>query len=124
MEHIFLEPKNVKKETAEKGKIKLRLLDKGLFKNVLIGEFEFDVTKIYFRKDHALLHKWLALSDPYGDDYSKITGYLKVSISVTCTGDESIKIEEDDEAEEDTEILMPPSLNPIFYQLKIRLFSA
>lgn len=123
LEHIFLEPHNVEKKAAEEGKIKLRMVDKGLFKNSLIGEFEFDVSQIYFKKDHQLLHKWVALSDPYGDDYSQITGYIKVSISVTCTGDEAKEITEDT-GEEDTEILMPPSLNPTFYQIKIRVFQA
>lgn len=75
------------------------MLDKGLFKNTLIGEYEFDATKIYFRKNHALLHKWLAISDPYGEDYTEVTGYLKVSISITGVGDESIKIEDDDRPE-------------------------
>ena len=89
-EHIFLEPMGIEKKQAEEGKIKLRLLDKGIFKNALIGEFEFDVTQIYFKKDHALLHKWIAISDPTGENYSQVTGYLKVSISVTCTGDEAI----------------------------------
>ena len=70
LEHIFLEPGNIEKKAAEEGKIKLRLVDKGLFKNALIGEFEFDISQIYFKKDHCLLHKWVALSDPYGDDYS------------------------------------------------------
>ena len=32
-EHVFVEPKNVSKDTAEEGKILLRLLDKGLLKN-------------------------------------------------------------------------------------------
>jgi hypothetical protein len=43
-EHIFLECPGIDKKKAEEGKIKLRLLDKGLFKNDLIGEFDFDVT--------------------------------------------------------------------------------
>lgn len=100
-EHIFLEAPNVDKKAAEEGKIKLRLLDKGLFKNSMIGEFDFDVSAIYFKQDHALLHKWIALSDPYGENYNEITGYLKVSISVTCTGDEAIQIEEDNGEVED-----------------------
>ena len=86
---------NIDKKTAEEGKIKLRLLDKGIFKNALIGEFEFDVTQIYFRKEHALLHKWIAISDPTGDNYSEVTGHLKISVSITCTGDEAIQISED-----------------------------
>lgn len=91
-----------------------------------IGEFEFDVSKIYFRKNHVLLHKWVALCDPDSEDYGKVTGYLKVSVAVTATGDETIKIEEDlaDEVDQDLEVLMPPSLNPTFYQLKFRLFEA
>jgi hypothetical protein len=40
---------------------------------------------------------------------------MKVSISVTCTGDEAIEIKEDTAELEDTDILMPPSLNPEFY---------
>ena len=119
-----MEAPNIEKRTAEDGKIKLRLLDKGIFKNELIGEFEFDVSQIYFKKDHTLLHKWIAISDPSGENYADITGYLKLSISVTCTGDEAIQITDDTNEIEDTEILMPPSLNPKFYQVKIRFFTA
>ena len=89
-EHIFLEPRNVEKKEAEEAKILIRLLDKGFFKNYLIGQFEFDLSYIYFMKDHLMLHQWVALSDPNSDEYAKITGYLKLSISVTCTGDEQL----------------------------------
>lgn len=70
------------------------------------------------------MHKWIALSDPYGENYNEITGYLKISISVTCTGDEAIQIDDDTAEVEDADILMPPSLNPKFYQIKIRFFTA
>lgn len=120
-EHLFCEAKNIEKKKAEDGKIVIRLQDKGIFKNTLIGLFEFDLSYIYFMKDHLLLHKWLAFSNPNSENYSEITGYLKVSVNVTCTGDESVQIEEDDGAE-DPDVLMPPSLNPKFYQVKIRLF--
>jgi len=46
------------------------------------------MTYIYFKNDHMLLHKWVALSNPYGENLSEITGYLKVSISIACSGDE------------------------------------
>ena len=39
-----MEAPNVDKKSAEEGKIKLKLLDKGLFKNSMIGEFDFDVS--------------------------------------------------------------------------------
>ena len=122
-EHIFLEPKNIEKQAAEDAQISIRLMDKGFFKDQLIGSFEFDMSFIYFKKDHVLLHQWIALSNPGSEDYSKITGYLKVSISVVCTGDEQIQIEEDDDVNGGSDnIMMPPQLNPKFYQLKFRFF--
>jgi hypothetical protein len=122
-EHIFIEAKNIDKKQAEEGKISIALQDKGFFKNSLIGLYEFDLSYIYFMKDHVMLHKWLAFSNPNSENYSEITGYLKLSINVTCTGDESVQIEEDD-GPEDSNVLMPPSLNPQFFQVKLRFFQA
>ena len=87
-EHIFLEPRGVDKKEAEDAKIKLKLLDKGFFKDDMIGEFEFDLSHVYYMTDHVLLHKWIALANPSSKDYSSIKGYLKVSISVSASGDE------------------------------------
>ena len=39
---------------------------------------------IYLRKDHMLLHKWIAMSNPNGEDYAKIQSYVKISIAVAC----------------------------------------
>jgi len=66
----------------------------------------------------------LALYNPNSDDYATICGYLKVSISVVCTGDEQIQINEDDDTTgaSDANIMMPPQLNPEFYQVTIRIF--
>jgi hypothetical protein len=46
-----------------------------------------------------------------------------VSINVCCQGDEPIQINDDDGAD-DSNIMMPPSLNPKFHQIKIRFFQA
>jgi hypothetical protein len=89
-EHIFLEPRNIEKKEAEEAKICLKLMDKGYIKNSMIGMFEFDLSYIYFMNDHMLLHQWLAISNPNSDNYSEITGYLKVSISVVASGDEQL----------------------------------
>ena len=122
MEHIFMEPKNVEKQDAEDAQIVIRVLDKGIFKDELIGQFEFNLSYIYFKKDHIMQHQWVAISNPNGEDYSTITGYIKLSISVVCTGDEQVQITDEDGMEEDTNIMMPPQLNPKFYQLKFRFF--
>ena len=71
-EHLFCEPRNVDKKEAEDAKIKIKLLDKGFFKDDLIGEFEFDMSYIYFMKEHVMLHKWLALANPNSKDFAKI----------------------------------------------------
>jgi len=57
---------------------------------VVLGSFDFDLSYIYFMKDHIMLHKWLALSNPTSEDFAQITGYLKLSISVIAAGDEQI----------------------------------
>ena len=69
---MFLEPRGVDKLDADGAKISLKLVDKGFLKDALIGQFEFDMSYIYKRKDHVLLHKWLAFSNPNGKDYAKI----------------------------------------------------
>lgn len=112
---MFLEKNNVEKKEAEDAKITLKLMDKGFIGKSLIGSFEFDLSYIYFMKDHVLLHQWLALSNPSSENYAEITGYLKVSISVTCTGDEQVEIKEDDSGAEKDDVMMPPQLNPKFY---------
>jgi len=85
-----LEPKNVLKSEAEDARIVIKMLDKHFFKDSVIGQFEFDLTHIYFMKDHLMSHQWMALSNPNSEKYSEITGYLKVSISVICTGDKQV----------------------------------
>lgn len=55
-----------------------------------------------------LLHQWLALSNPSGDNYSEIKAYLKVSISVVSTGDEQLEIKEEVGPGDDENVMMPP----------------
>lgn len=56
----------------------------------MIGCYEFDLAYIYFQQKHALLHKWLALSNPDSETFNEVAGYLKVSISISTVGDEQI----------------------------------
>jgi len=54
----------------------------------------FDISTVYFQEGHASQHQWIALSNPDGEDYSKVTGLLKVSLCVYGPGDEQTKLEE------------------------------
>ena len=62
-------------------------MDKGFFKDALIGSYEFDVAYVYFMKDHTLFHQWVALCNPASENFSEVFGYLKLSISVCSGGD-------------------------------------
>jgi hypothetical protein len=73
----------------------------------MIGYYEFDMNWIYLRPDHALLHKWVVMSDPTSEDFSAVTAYFKCSITVIGVGDNNIAIEEDDNPESE-DIIQPP----------------
>ncbi len=63
-EHLFFEPRNVEKDEIEQAKISVRVLDKGYFKDTIVGVYDFDVSYIYFMVKHSLMHRWVALSNP------------------------------------------------------------
>jgi dihydroxyacetone kinase-like predicted kinase len=121
-EHMFLEPRNVEKQDAEEGSIVINVITKSLLRNSLVGTFKFDLSFIYFKENHTMLHQWVALSNPDQDDFKQITGYLKLSISVIAAGDTQLEITEDNSTKNDDSVMMPPQLNPKFYQLKFRFF--
>ena len=103
-------------DDIEQAKISIRVLDKGYFKDAIIGAYEFDIAYIYFMKDHSLMHKWLALSNPQSENYNEVTGYLKLSITIAGTGDEQVQISEDNNVDKSDEaVLMPPSIKPEYY---------
>ncbi len=63
-------------------------MDKGFFKDAIIGCYDFDVAYVYFMAKHAMLHQWVAMSNPASENFNDVTGYLKLSISVATTGDD------------------------------------
>jgi len=122
-EHLFFEPKNVEVDRLQKGKIEIKLMDKGFFKDALVGYYEFDLSSIYLREEHALQHKWAVMSNPESEEFGKVTAYLKLSITICGAGDEQVAIEDDPNPEVE-EYLQPPEIQPEFYQLHVRFFEA
>lgn len=110
-------------DKIESSKISLRLMDKGYFKETLLGLYEFDLAYIYFQQKHSLLHKWIALSNPDSESFNEVAAYMKLSLSVTTVGDEQIQITDDTNADSE-DILMPPSIRPEFYQIRFKFFRA
>ncbi len=97
-------------------------MDKGWFKDALIGYYEFDLSYLYQQPDHALLHKWIILSNPESENFGEVTAQLKISITICGEGDEQVGIEDDPHPEIE-DIIQPPQIKPKFYQLKFRFFA-
>lgn len=86
----------------------IKVMNKGIFRDELIGTYEFDITTVYFKDKHAIQHQWIALFNPEGDDFSEITGNLKVSIAVQGPGDEQVQLNDQSGPDAaDSVVLMP-----------------
>ena len=70
--------------------IVIKVMNHGIFRDDMVGMYEFDMASIYFKEKHALQHQWIALFNPGGEDFSEITGNLKISIAIQGPGDEQV----------------------------------
>lgn len=91
--------------------------------DALIGSFKCDVGLVFDAPGHALLNKWLLLSDP-DDTMAGAKGYLKVSVVVLGPGDEapSMKSTESSEDEDIESNLLRPAgvqLRPATFTLRV-----
>jgi len=50
-------------------------------RDTAIGQFDFNLSKIYGRKNHEYFQQWCALMDPTGDSH-EAQGYLRVNVTV------------------------------------------
>jgi hypothetical protein len=94
--------------------VQIKLMDKGFFKDALIGYYEFDLSFLYQQPDHSLMHKWIIMSNPESETFGEVTGQLKVSIVITGEGDEQVQITDDPNPEIE-DIIQPPQIKPKFY---------
>ncbi|KAM9345045.1 myoferlin [Symphorus nematophorus] len=107
--------------------ISLRVYDSfSLRADSLMGEFKLDVGYIYDEPGHAIMRKWLLLSDP-DDSSSGARGYLKVSIFVVGTGDDPPTerrdiIEEQDDIE--SNLLVPAGVTMRWATLSLKVYRA
>uniref|UniRef100_A0A3Q1GUG5 Myoferlin like n=1 Tax=Acanthochromis polyacanthus TaxID=80966 RepID=A0A3Q1GUG5_9TELE len=107
--------------------ISLRVYDSiSLRADSLIGEFKLDVGYIYDEAGHAIMRKWLLLSDP-DDAGLGPKGYLKVSIIIAGTGDEppSEKRELSDEQDDiESNLLVPAGVTMRLATLTLKVYRA
>ncbi|PKU37663.1 myoferlin isoform x2 [Limosa lapponica baueri] len=104
--------------------ISIRVYDShSLRADCLMGEFKIDIGYVYDEPGHAVMRKWLLLSDPE-DTNSGARGYMKVSMFVLGTGDEPPveKRERDNEGDDvESNLLLPAgiALRWVTFLLKI-----
>ncbi|XP_034754827.1 myoferlin isoform X2 [Etheostoma cragini] len=107
--------------------ISLRVYDSfSLRSDSLIGEFKLDVGYIYDESGHAIMRKWLLLSDP-DDSSSGARGYLKVSITVVGSGDEPPTERRDISEEQDdieSNLLVPAGVTMRWATLSLKVYRA
>ncbi|KAK7901768.1 hypothetical protein WMY93_018537 [Mugilogobius chulae] len=105
----------------------LRVYDSySLRSDSLMGEFKLDVGYIYDEPGHAVMRKWLLLSDP-DDSTSGAKGYLKVTVFVVTTGDEppSEKRETSEEQDDvESNLLVPAGITMRWATLGLKIYRA
>ncbi|XP_065152682.1 myoferlin [Paramisgurnus dabryanus] len=92
----------------------------------LMGEFKLDVGYIYDEPGHAIIRKWLLLSDS-DDSSSGARGYLKVSMFIIGTGDEPpVEKREGNEEQDDIEnnLLLPAGVALRLATLSLKVYRA
>ncbi|XP_051503504.1 myoferlin isoform X2 [Myxocyprinus asiaticus] len=92
----------------------------------LIGEFKLDVGYVYDEPGHAIMRKWLLLSDT-DDSNSGARGYLKVSMFIVGTGDEPpVEKREGNEEQDDIEsnLLLPAGVALRSATLSLKIYRA
>ncbi|KAL4641016.1 myoferlin [Arapaima gigas] len=90
----------------------------------LIGEFKLDVGYIYEEPGHAIMRRWLLLSNPEDSSYGA-KGYLKVSMFIMGTGDEPpVERTESNEEQEDIEsnLLLPAGVSLRWITLTLKVY--
>eukprot|EP00475_Leptophrys_vorax_P032002 TRINITY_DN4892_c1_g1_i3.p1 TRINITY_DN4892_c1_g1~~TRINITY_DN4892_c1_g1_i3.p1 ORF type:complete len:1239 (+),score=404.15 TRINITY_DN4892_c1_g1_i3:101-3817(+) len=120
-EVVYFSCKDMTEQQIEMEKIRISVYDANtLLRDVLIGAFDFDMSQVYYRKNHEIHKVWVALTDVTGE-FQGVQGYLKVSVTVLGPGDK-LFIHEDDEEEEESMVLMPPTIEQKGYLLGVQTY--
>jgi len=121
-EHLFFETHIDTPEQLAAETLNIEVFDsRHILKNDLLGSYEMDATYLYGCEKHALVHKWLAITNAKSKDFTKVRAYLKVGISLLGDGDELVDLNVKLPTEAKTEeILLPPQIQQKGCQITVR----
>jgi hypothetical protein len=78
------------KNEVDVGVLKIDVMDENkVCRNSTIGGYHFDISHIYAQKHHEMHRQWVALADVSNPVDTTITGFVRLSISVTGPGDKA-----------------------------------
>ena len=80
-------------EQLEKEKISFEVYDYHFTdRKDYLGIYETDFQHIYNQPKHCSQNFWIALANPESNDFTKIRGYLRLSLSVLNDSDDRVMV--------------------------------
>ena len=139
-EHIFIDKKLTDGQELQLEKMLVQVYDYNMIgENALIGQFEIDLSSIFFSKNHSILHKWVALSN-YKSKMEEIKGFIKFSANCVGPGDKQVELDDEKpDLKSGTQptknaksnanamapnVLLPPQIQTKGWQMKVQLIKA
>ena len=135
-ELFIFEKRGLDKEQFEEESVQISVMDVDLIatSNDLIGDYNCDLSFVYFREDHELYRTWVGVVNDKDPESIAMTGYIKISIQVVGPNDK-LKVHdeaEDKKKEKEAEkaaggamtgtVMMPPSIQREVMWLKTTIY--
>lgn len=122
-ENFYFDLFDLSVDNLEKQKILIEVIDSNnLDRKEYLGISEFDLEYIYKSENHSFSNRWIALANVESNDFSKIRGFLRLSISVLHENDDRVKLSSIIGTEE--KILVPSQIKVKYKQITIYVFKA
>ena len=77
---------------------------------------------IYNTEQHALHNHWIALANPESDDFTKVRGFLRLSVSVLHENDDRVELMGN--SSDNSQIALPPQIKMKYKQIYIYILKA
>ena len=119
-EHFFFEKIGMTSDQIQQEVLEIRIMDKGMLRDTVVGIFDIDISQVYFKDKHAIQNQWVAFGSESNatnaDADGKIKGIVQVSIAVQGPGDNAVVLQEAQglENSEEAEVLMPASIRKAY----------
>ena len=125
-QHFFFNATNLDRQTVENSRIQIEVKDhRFLIKDAMIGNYEMDLSYVYFQPGHSIVHNWIVLANSEEEDFQSVRGYLKFGCSVLAEGDEQVDLTIPEKNESgDSDLILPPQITTQQCQLIIRAVKA